>query len=539
MRYLKQEKKKSKLPVIIGILVACLAAAGAGAWFFFDWPTEKSTVVEEQADYVKIQTPYGDILLEETWAPYLRYEINRGDVTEVHFAAEIAETSVKLFDLYLGSEEELAGYLTAGSGEKVPVGVVVHDIVPADSWTQEEEELAFSMQDAVNEVLTQLKVETEPLDVQEEPETVGAEVSVETDFGVLTYTDYWNGGLRIAEEDSRIGGFGTVPGKPEQKLFEVSVGGDGEISAGIYTDENGQQIPVFLTVPELTLDADWTEEQQRTLYAMQNVLNDILDQLELTSAEQPKETESVLEDVTVTTTYGALTYPGQYAGKLRIAQDTSSGYRIRAYATMPGKAERHLFDIVIGARGDVYAGVLTDPYGNRKDVYLNVGDWEPDDSWSEEERREIALMQNLLNDFCEQLAVSEEEEKAENHGTGTAANGDVMIWTAYGTLQYPGEYRQKLVTEITGENGNTVRFYVVRSTGQRIRLFELIFGGTGDAYVGQYTAKDGTVYEVYITSDEITPDDSWSDEELGTICGMQEAANYVLDKMEESGILVY
>ena len=45
--------------------------------------------------------------------------------------------------------------------------------------------------------------------------------------------------------------------------------------------------------------------------------------------------------------------------------------------------------------------------------------------------------------------------------------------------------------------------------------------------------------EVYRTSFEITPDDSWSDEELETIYGMREEANYVLDKMEESGMIVY
>lgn len=538
MKYLKQEKKKSKLPLIIGILVVCLAAAGVGAWFFLG-PQAQSSTESGQVDSVKIRTPYGDILLEETWVPYLRYELTKGDVTVLAFSAQIGESDVKLFDLQFGTEENLAGYLTADSGERVPVGVVVHEIVPADSWSQENADLAYMMQDAVNTVLEQLGVENVLTESPEETEAVGTEESVETGFGTLTYTDFWNGGLRIAEEEGRISGFGTVPGKPELKLFEISVGGDGETSAGMYTDENGQQVPVFLTVPELTVDADWTEEEQRAIYAMQNVLNDILDQLELSPVEQPKETEAVPEDVTVTTTYGAVTYPGQYNGKLRIAQDTSNGYRIRAFATMPGKAELHLFDIVIGNKGAVYAGVLTDPYGNRKDVYLNVADLNLDDSWTEEERNEISRMQDLLNDFCEQLAVSREVEKPEESATGTAAAGDVMIWTAYGTLQYPGEYRQKLVTEITGENGNTVCFYAARSTGQRIKLFDLVFGGAGDVYVGKYTAKDGTVCEVYITSNEITPDDSWSDEELGTVYGMQEAANYVLDKMEESGILVY
>lgn len=532
MKYLKkEEKKKSKLPLIMGVLLVCLAVLVVGVWFF------KSEKRGAQTAAVEIQTPYGNLRLQGDWVPYLRYEVVRGDVTELTFAAEIAGTNVKLFDLYLGSEEGFVGYLTTDSSESVPVGAVVYDIALAESWTQAEEELAFTMQDALNEILAQLDVEAVLQNV-EEPEEVATEVSVETGFGVFTYMDAWNGGLRIQEAEGRISGFGTVTGKPEQKLFEISIGGDGEISAGMYTDKNGQEIPVFLTVSEPAFDADWTEEEQRDIYGMQNVLNDILEQLDLTAVEQTKETEAVLEDVAVTTPYGTISYPGQYNGKLRIAQDSSNGYRVRGYATMPGKTEVHLFDILIGVSGDVYAGILTDPYGNNKEVYLNVSDLNLDDSWSEEERAEVSLMQSLLNDFCEQLAVNREVDKSET-AAGSAATSDVMIWTAYGTLQYPGEYRQKLVTEVTGENGSTVRFYATRNTGERIHLFDLIVGGTGDAYVGTLTAGDGSVHEVYITSNEITPDDSWSDEEMQTIYGMQEASNYVLDKMEANGMLTY
>lgn len=539
MKYLKQENKKSKLPLIVGILVVCLVIAGAGAWFLFSSRSGEGSAETVQNGAVAIGTPYGEIRLEEDWVSYLRYEVVRGDVTELNFAAEIGGAGVKLFDLYIGSEENLAGYLTAKSGEKVPVGVVVHDIVPGQDWSDEELEMVYTMQDSLNQVLAQLGVEIVLTEMPEETAEAGTVVSVKTDFGELTYTDFWDGGLRIAEEEGRIIGFGTVTGKAEQKLFEISLGGDGEIPAGMHTDKNGQKIPVFLSVPELVTDADWTEEEKRTIYAMQNVLNDLLDQLDLAPVEQTEETEPAPEDVTVTTVYGTITYPGQYSGILRIAQDTGSGYRLRAYAAMPGKTEIHLFDILIGGSGDVYAGVLTDPYGNRKAVYLNVPDLNLDDSWPEEDRREAALMQELLNDFCRQLAVSREAEKPEESTAGMAAAGDVTIWTSYGTLRYPGEYRQKLVTEITGENGNTVRFYATGSTGQRIELFTVIFGGTGDVYVGAYTAQNGTVCDVYITSNDITPGDGWSDEELETIYAMQEAVNYVLDKMEESGMLVY
>lgn len=530
MKYLKEEKKKSKLPLII-FLVVCLAVAGVGAWLFASH-AEKNSTVSDEASAAQIQTPYGKVILEGDWVSALRYNVIQGDVTELTFAADIAGTNVKLFDLYLGSEENLAGYLTTDSGEKVPVSVVVHDIVPAESWSEEEEELAFTMQDALNEILAQLGMEA----AFKDPEESGTEMSVQTSLGVLTYIDAWNGALRITEENGCIIGFGAVPGKPEQKLFEISIGGEGEIPAGMYMDNDGQKIPVFLTVPELTFDTEWTEQEQRDIYGMQNVLNDILHQLNLAAVEQTKETEAVLEDVSMTTPYGTIAYPGEYNGKLRIAQENSNGYRLSAFAAIPGKTEVHLFDILIGGSGDVFAGTLTDSSGNSKKVYLNVSDLNLDDSWTEEECDDIYAMQTLLNDFCEQLAVTREPEEKINE---TAAGGDIVVQMPYGNLRYPGEYRQYLATEVTRDNGRTVIFYAKRNSGERIRLFDLIFGGTGEAYVGQITAGDGTILDAYITSYELSPDDSWSDEEVQIIYGMQEAVNYVLQKMEENGTLIY
>ena len=142
---------------MIGVLVAFLAAAAAGVWFLgTKTPAEQSSPEDNLMTAVEIQTPYGDLLLEGDWVSCLRYEVTRGEVTELNVAAEIAGAHVKLFDLYLGSEENLAGYLTAKSGEKVPVGVVVHDIVPGQDWSEEDRELAFTIQDALNAVLAQL-----------------------------------------------------------------------------------------------------------------------------------------------------------------------------------------------------------------------------------------------------------------------------------------------------------------------------------------------------------------------------------------------
>lgn len=542
MKYLKKEEKQSKLPLILGIVAAFLALVVICMLFMISrqaTPGEGSgnTDATNIADMnpLEIQTPYGNLCLDENWEPYLRYEVTQGADIKLAFSAEIAGTNVKLYDLYLGSEEGLAGHLTADSGEKIPVGAVVYDILPVDTWTAEEEELAFAMRDTLNDFLLQLKVES----VQDEPESPDEEAvekRIETAFGTFTYMDFWDGGLRIQVKDDSISGFGTVPGKTEQSLFEISVGGTGEDAVGMYTDKDGKYAPVYLTVVEPTFDASWTEEEQRMLYGMQNVLNDFLEQMHLSEPEQQAANiEETNEDVSVETPYGVISYPGRYEENLRIVQDDSDGYCLSVYAEMPEKKELHLFDIMVDMNGDLFAGTLTDEDGNKKEVFLNVPTLTLGEEWTDEERAEVFLMQELLNDFCAQLAVSSEVTGGEKEETSEGSNEDVLIQTPYGTLRYPGEYSSALMTEVTD---NAVRFFAVLNSSDPLWLFDIVFGGSGDACLGIHVGEDGRTLDVYITSNEIMSVEDWNADEIQTIYGMQEASNYVIVKMEDSGILM-
>ena len=532
MKCLKKEKKKPwKMILICGIIICLTAVVAAGCLFFGisgvgsdEW---KSAVVTngEYATSVEIQTPYGNLQFEGDWVPSLRYKLIKGDVTELDFAAEHNGSMVNLFDLYFGSEtEDLLGYLTTKAGKLVPVSAVVYDIASEKNWTETERETIFAMQDQLNVIIVQLGITNESVSAEEPAQ----EVSVETSLGIFTYMDKWNGGLRISETDGKIVGYGTVEGKTEQKLFVISVGGTGTRAVGFYTDKNGRLLPVFLETEELFVGGEWTAEEQQALYGMQNVLNDILEQLNLTDEQQ---TEAV-KDVTVVTSYGTLVYPGQFDGKLRIDQDENNGYRLSAYAAMEGKSEIHLFDLLVGIPGDVYAGTLSG-----QDVYINVPDLVLDETWTETESAEIYGMQALLNDFTGQLSVEKPDE--EEIPAETESAGDIVIQTTYGNMEYPGEYRQNLVVDRNFNNGYEVKFYAKMESGEKIHLFDVIIGGEGESHIGRITAKNGNSGELYITSYEFEPDNSWSEEEIQMILGMQEAVNYTLEKLENSGALVY
>ena len=525
MKYMKREKKK--LQLLLCVLILFLVVIAAGVILFFAPKEQKisdwCSAEDELAQMLEIQTPYGNLQLEGGWVPYLRYKFIKGDVTELDFAAEHNGTMVNLFDLYFGSEtEDLLGYLTTKAGKQVPVSAVVYDLMSEKNWTEAERETIFAMQDQLNVIIVQLGITNESVAVKEPAQ----EVSVQTGLGVFTYMDEWNSGLRITEANGQIVGYGTVEGKPEQKLFVISVGGTGKNPVGFYTDTNGCQLPVFLETEELSDSGEWTVEEQQALYGMQNVLNDILEQLNLTNEQQMVE----VEDVTVVTSYGVLVYPGQFDGKLRIDQDENNGYRLSAFAVMEGKSEIHLFDLLVGIAGDVYAGTLSG-----QDVYINVPDLVLDDTWTETEFAEIYGMQALLNDFTGQLSVEKPEE--EEMPAETESVGDIVIQTTYGNMKYPGEYRQNLVVDRNFNNGYEVKFYAKMESGEKIPLFDVIIGGEGDSHIGRITAENGNSGELYITSYEFEPDNSWSEEEIQMIFAMQESVNYILEDMVARGIL--
>lgn len=127
------------------------------------------------------------------------------------------------------------------------------------------------------------------------------------------------------------------------------------------------------------------------------------------------------------------------------------------------------------------------------------------------------------------ITVGEKEETSED------SKEDVLIQTPYGTLRYPGEYSSALMTEVTD---NAVRFFAVLNSSDPLWLFDIVFGGSGDACLGIHVGEDGRTLDVYITSNEIMSVEDWNADEIQTIYGMQEASNYVIVKMEDSGILM-
>lgn len=550
--YLKKRAPLSvKRTVFLVTLLVAVIAVSVAAIFLFDGKSEDSAqwrvpkVIEgDQTPAAEITTPYGNVHLEGDWVSYLRYKIVKGDSARLGVAAELGEEIINLFDLYFDqAAENPLGYLTSNAGTGVPVSVIVHEIVPRENWTSKETEQVYAMQDCLNDILVQLGLEMD-LDGWNE---MARERSVKTSFGVFTYKDFWNNAfqIRVEEDDGcLISGYGTVANKPEQHLFDITIGGAGESLLGMVADGK----PVYLTVPDLSGGADWSEEDINTLYRMRDVLNEILDQLDL---EKVVQQEEIPEDIMVNTPYGMLSYPGVFDGKLQIEQDESNGYCLSAYAEMEGKEKIHLFDILVGVEGEEYIGILKKKNGEETVVYLNIYDLQFDGTWANSECDIIYGMQGLFNEFILQMSVSPEmkeelpEEMVETEPTfeteeapqKTTSVADVVIQTTYGDLRFPGEHKEYLRTDRNLNNGYTVAFSAKMMDGRKVALFDFTIGGTGDVYIGTLNAKNGNSGEVYITSYDFEPDSTWSEDEIQVILAMQESVNYILEDLIAGGLL--
>ena len=110
------------------------------------------------------------------------------------------------------------------------------------------------------------------------------EMDIETSFGTLKFPAKWKEQIRIEIEDESectIRFYGTVEGKEEQHLFNISFGGEGDIPIGsIIMDGVGYD--VCMTFAELDIE-DWNEEDANTLFAMQEDVNYIIKCLEKNS----------------------------------------------------------------------------------------------------------------------------------------------------------------------------------------------------------------------------------------------------------------
>lgn len=110
---------------------------------------------------------------------------------------------------------------------------------------------------------------------------------------------------------------------------------------------------------------------------------------------------------------------------------------------------------------------------------------------------------------------------------------DVRIETPYCPLYFPGQWSEGLKTEIKEEDWVASVTFYGNVGGEDVLLFTLYFGGASGYPVGIFQTEDGMMLDVTMENNDFELKDSWSAGEADRICAMQEALNYVLEKLSE------
>lgn len=106
----------------------------------------------------------------------------------------------------------------------------------------------------------------------------------------------------------------------------------------------------------------------------------------------------------IRTPVGTLVFPEAWANNIW-TEDASSGnqYSEMFYGNV-GKDKVLLFELSVGANGIGYQiGNVPDEEGTLQAVWLNIGEIESRDSWTEKQVSQINVMQGCVNDLIEQI----------------------------------------------------------------------------------------------------------------------------------------
>lgn len=269
------------------------------------------------------------------------------------------------------------------------------------------------------------------------------------------------------------------------------------------------------------------------------------------------------EDVTINTKFGDHTYPGVWANHVRTEVTESD---IGGYVTYYGKIndkEEVLFTIYYGKGSPNSQKIGTMKVdGLSLTVSLEMHDFQPDDTWTQEEIDAICAMQEGLNDVIEHLkqdpgfsaaigsvstetteptkpAEGEEDPKTEDpkveDPTEPEEVEDLVVSTPCGDLFIPGQWDGQIRAEVKEEGiGYVVTFYG-KIADAEFALFTVLFAADSENSfpVGVITVDDVSM-DVSIELHEMEENTGWSQEQMDTASAMQEVVNYVIEKLKEN-----
>ena len=238
---------------------------------------------------------------------------------------------------------------------------------------------------------------------------------IQTPYCILNYPEGLADHLLIIKTSERpyvLEFYAVMEGKQELRLFDLSFGeGSGGNMGTVKTQEG--EVPLNVMIYQLSTDDTWSEAEITTAYAMQDMVNELLEQMQPKAEEkqdpppvvnqQPKE-ESTIYNLEIETPYCKLYYPARWAKTVSFDTDDEKEevYKVHFYSRIDGLENQRLFSIYFGGDEGTQLGAVMSIEGIPVPVYLIVEQLELD-GLKEEEIDLLYTMQEASNQLIERL----------------------------------------------------------------------------------------------------------------------------------------
>lgn len=244
----------------------------------------------------QIQTPYLTLSYPDALSDNLRI-VNSGSspYTLEFYALLEGKAAQRIFDVAIGEGAAgVVGVFETDAGQ-LPVGVTVYRFEPDESWNEGEIITIHAMQDGANDLIDQLPLVQEPAQeetplVADAPEksNVVNYMKFRTPYCTLQYPAVWKDRVSVEQGEEDVFGigvykvrfYGQAESRQKQLLFSVLFGGDEGEQLGTVTNDQNETVSVNIQMEELNLSG-WPEEDAAALYAMQEAVNQLIEQLPL------------------------------------------------------------------------------------------------------------------------------------------------------------------------------------------------------------------------------------------------------------------
>ena len=182
---------------------------------------------------------------------------------------------------------------------------------------------------------------------------------------------------------------------------------------GVAQMESGA-VPVNVTIYTLTFNEEWTEGEMTTAYAMQDVVNEIIEALAPEkkteeSAEsviiQQSESQETVNYIEIITAYHTLYYPGRWKSILRtehLELQDENMYKVHFYGRLENREEQLLFSIYFGGDEGEQLGAVMGPDGIPVPVNILMAELDVTDL-TESEQETLYSMQEASNELIQMI----------------------------------------------------------------------------------------------------------------------------------------